>query len=178
MKFMIANVFVDTNVLVYARDSTEPMKQSIASDVIARLWHDQSGCISMQVLNEYYVTVTRKLKPGLPQDEAWEDVQGLFAWQPQVMDSDVLRLAREIEKKYRASWWDSLIVAAAQKQHCSVLLTEDMQDGMRFGTVRVQNPFRLGVSEPVAEYETGPATAVSRHPRRGRPKRASRPVRA
>ena len=175
---MTANVFVDTNVLVYARDSAEPAKQSIASSLMARLWHDQSGRISMQVLSEYYVTVTRKFKPGLPRDEAWEDVQGFFPWQPQVMDADVLRLAREIEKRHRVSWWDSLIIAAAQKQHCTVLLTEDMQDGMRFGTVKVQNPFRLGVSDPIPEYDVVAKTAASRHPRRGRPPRTSRTVRA
>jgi len=170
---MTAAVFVDTNVLVYSRDARDVTKQTLAAQWLQTLWRDQNGRTSMQVLNEYYSTVTRKLTPRLAPEDAWEDVQSLFAWEPQATDAALLRLARDIERRYRISWWDALIVGAAQLQQCSLLLTEDLQDGTTFGTVTVKNPFRLKISEPLAAYDVTVAT-VSRHPRRGRPPRASR----
>ena len=75
-------VFVDTNVLVYARDASERDKQRRASAWMAHLWRTGSGRLSVQVLQEYYVTVTRKLQPGLPKKDARADVQDLLAWKP------------------------------------------------------------------------------------------------
>lgn len=79
---MTVRVFVDTNVFLYARDAGEPQKQPHAAAWLDWLWHQQLGRTSMQVLSEYYVNVTRKLDPGLPTDEAWEDVIALFTWRP------------------------------------------------------------------------------------------------
>jgi predicted nucleic acid-binding protein len=167
---MTGKVFVDTNLLVYARDLDSHSKQTIAADWLAMLWRDQNGRTSIQVLNEYYVTVTRKRKPGLPADEAWADVHSYLAWQPQVIDAELLRLGRELERRYLLSWWDSLIVGAAQVQQCTLLLTEDLQDGMSFGTVTVRNPFRLKMSEPIPTYHVSPAPYRGR----GRPARSIR----
>lgn len=175
---MTARIFVDTNVVVYARDSSEGAKSTIAAEWIARLWRDQSGRTSIQVLNELYVTLTRKLKPGMPADDAWQDVQALMAWDPQPLDRDLLLRAREIERRYRLGWWDSMVVAAAELQECEMLLTEDLQHGMRFDRVRVQNPFKIAVEEPRAAYPIGD-TPPSRHRSRGRPrKRAASSLRA
>src|SRR5258705_2735210 len=111
---MTATVFVDTNVFVYARDAGEPVKQMVAADWIARLWREQRGRTSVQVLSEYYVTTTRKLSPGMKPDEAWDDIQSLLAWQPCPIDRDLLERAREVERRYRLGWSDSLIMGTAQ----------------------------------------------------------------
>jgi predicted nucleic acid-binding protein len=169
---MTAPVFVDTNVLVYARDASEPVKQPLAAQWIAHLWKEQRGRTSMQVLNEYYVTTTRKLSPGLQPDEAWDDVQALLAWEPHAINRELLERAREVERRYRLSWWDAMVVGAAQLQSCSILLTEDLQNGMVFNGVTVRNPFEMRVSEDRAIYEVTPAV-ISRHRKRGRPARAA-----
>ena len=69
--------FVDTNIIVYSKDLSEPEKQPIATDWMSRLWHEKTGRISVQVLNEYYVTVTRKLDKGFTQKEAWKHIESL-----------------------------------------------------------------------------------------------------
>lgn len=160
--------FVDTNVLVYARDPRNRQKQLLAAELIARLWQDRAGRTSMQVLNEYYATVTRKLGSHVDPEEAWDDVLILMAWSPQPIDREILIAARAIEQRYRTSWWDATIVAAAQAQRCKVLLSEDFQDGMVFGQLRVRNPFLPQIQEPSTEYAVTIAPRP-RHRARGRP---------
>lgn len=166
---MPAKIFVDTNVFVYARDASEPEKQRVAREWIEQLWIERSGRTSTQVLSEYYVTVTRKLSPGLAPDVAWDDVETLFAWQPAGVDVALLQRARAVQTRFVLSWWDSLVVAAAQVQGCRVLLSEDLGDGSEYAGVSVRNPFRLSVADVAAAY---PATARARvHRGRGRPKK-------
>jgi len=167
---MTAPVFVDTNVFLYARDAGEPVKQPRAAAWLERLWREQLGRTSVQVLSEYYVNVTRKLDPGLPADDAWDDVLALFTWRPQPIDEALMRLAREIEKRHRLSWWDSLVLGAAQLQGCALLLTEDLQDGGVYDAVTVRSPFTLALGEPIAPH-TVASVATRPHPARGRPKR-------
>jgi predicted nucleic acid-binding protein len=170
---MTAIVFVDTNVFIYARHTDEALKQSMAQQWLERVWSQQTGRTSVQVLNECYYTLMRKTKPGLPSDDAWDYVRELFAWNPQPIDTDVVLRAREIERRYHLSWWDSLIVGAAQAQNCILLLTEDLQDRAVYGGVTVRNPFTLGVSEAEAEYAAAPVAARRYRPR-GRPTRTKR----
>jgi predicted nucleic acid-binding protein len=173
---MSAPVFVDTNILLYARDAAEPAKQPVAAEWLAWLWGERLGRISTQVLSEYYVNVTRKLKPGLAPAHAWEDVTALMAWRPQVIDTDMLRQARDIERDWKLGWWDSLIVAAAQAQGCAMLLTEDFQAGAVIGGVTIRNPFVASAREPRARYEV--PSVARRHRGPGRPaKRAAEPGR-
>jgi protoheme ferro-lyase len=108
----------------------------------------------------------------LPQADAWDDVKNLIAWNPQAMDLELLHRSREIEQRYRLSWWDSLIVGAAQLQNCVLLLTEDLQDRAVYGAVTVRNPFTFGVAEDLASYSVE-RVQIPTHPRRGRPKRLS-----
>ena len=169
-------VFVDTNVLVYARDASEPAKQAVAAEWLRELWAEQRGRTSVQVLSEYYTTVTSKLRPGLPADDAWEDVTALFAWEPQNIDRHVLARAREIERRHSLSWWDSMIVAAAQLQNCDTLLSEDLQNGWVCGAVIIRNPFVDRVEEDRQDYAATLAP-VSRHRRPGRPARKSKSLR-
>jgi predicted nucleic acid-binding protein len=172
MNCMNARIFVDTNVFVYAKQAGETIKQPLAAGWLARLWDEQTGRTSVQVLNEYYTALTRKVKPALPPADVWDDVKTLMAWNPQSIDIELLNRGREIEQRYRLSWWDSLIVGAAQLQNCVLLLTEDLQDRAVYGSVTVRNPFTCSVSEDLTSYsaELAPLHA---HPRRGRPTRAT-----
>jgi predicted nucleic acid-binding protein len=165
-----ALVFVDTNVFVYARDANEPMKQPLAAHWLERLWSEGTGRTSVQVVNEYYWNLTHKIRPALLPDDAWVRVRRLFNWNPLPVDTELAARAHEIERRWRLSWWDSLIVAAAQGQNCSLLLTEDLQDRAVYGGVTLRNPFTLGVSEGMAEYAAAPVIARRYRPR-GRPKR-------
>ena len=134
-------VFVDTNVLVYTRDASEPEKQQRAQAWMAALWESRAGRTSVQVLNEFYVTVTRKLSPAMPIADARADVLDLGEWNPVVLTDASLRQAWAVEDRYGLSYWDSLIAAAAQSAGCNYLLTEDLQDGMRLDDATVVNPF-------------------------------------
>jgi len=161
--------FVDANVLVYARDLRDPQKRQRAAQWLESLWAERRGRTSCQVLSEFYAVATRKLH--VPADQAWDEAARYFAWSPQVIDAALLRRAREIERRYQTSWWDSMIVAAAQVQDCVILLTEDLQEGMTFGTLAVRSPFSSVVEQPPADYAV--ARAHPLHRPRGRPRRAA-----
>jgi predicted nucleic acid-binding protein len=172
---MIAPVFVDSNVFIYALLASDARRSQVANDWLERLWEERRGRTSVQALNESYAVLTRKIKPPLPQTKAWEFVQALMSWNPQPVDREIMLRAREVEQRYRLSWWDSLIVAAAQLQNCALLLSEDLQDGAAYGEVTVRNPFQIGVAEGLTRYAVS-AAKPPRHPRRGRPRRASIPA--
>jgi predicted nucleic acid-binding protein len=135
------SVFVDTNVLVYFRDSTEPDKQARAGRWLERLWRERTGRLSFQVLSEFYVVVTAKLSPGLDPEQARADVRALMAWEPVAVGRRALEAAWTVQKGCRLSWWDALIVAAARLQGCRHLLTEDLAAGQDLDGVTVVNPF-------------------------------------
>ena len=141
---MTVKAFVDTNLLVYARDLAAGSKQALAHELIARLWRDRCGVISTQVLSEYFVTVTRKLKPGMPEAEAWEDVSALSAWHPVALTWPLLESAHELHIRHALSWWDAMIVAAALEADCRILYSEDLASGSRFGNMEIINPFAVG----------------------------------
>jgi predicted nucleic acid-binding protein len=147
---MTDRVFVDTNVLLYARDPSEGHKHVTARKWVEQLWSDGNGRTSVQVLNEFYDAATRRLSRPLTAHEAWDDVAALFAWRPQAIDEDLLRAARAIEQRFKLSWWDSLIVSAAHAQQCAVLLTENLQHGAVMSGIRVQSPFVGAVNEAIS----------------------------
>jgi predicted nucleic acid-binding protein len=138
-------VFVDTNVLVYVRDASDPEKQGTAAAWIEHLWTSAGGRLSVQVLQEYYVTTTRKLDPGLPAEEARQDVRDLAAWRPIRIDEEIVEAAWRLEDRYQLTFWDSLIVAAAQAASCEVLLTEDLQHGLEIDGLLIADPFQTAV---------------------------------
>ncbi len=135
--------FVDTNILVYGFDDSDPAKRDRAQLVMRHLWETRSGRLSHQVLHEFYVTVTRKLKPALSRSEARAEVEDLLDWKPLRPSAALLKQAWQIEDRHGFSWWDSLIVAAAIAQDCSTLLTEDLQHGLQIDKLRVANPFHV-----------------------------------
>ena len=169
---MTAAVFVDTNVLLYSRDPDQPAKQRLAAAWLERLWREGTARASMQVLSEYYVNITRKLRPGLSPEAAWEDVKMFLTWNPLPVDRALLEAARDVEGRYRLQWWDCQIVAAARLQGCAIQLSEDLQDGATYGGVTVRSPFTMAVSEAAAAYVAAPVLA-SRHRPRGRPRKVA-----
>ncbi len=162
-------IFADTNVLLYVRDAGEPAKRARAIAWHDRLWREGSGRTSAQVISEYYVNLKRD-RARMSTEQAWSDASRYLAWKPRPIDDEVLHSAREIERRYKISWWDSVIVAAAQLQGCELLLTEDLQDGMAFGGLLVRSPFTLAVEQPSAPYAAPPMLARLHRPR-GRPRR-------
>jgi len=140
---MAGEVFVDTNVLVYSQDVSEPDKHRQARAWMTHLWETRRGRLSFQVLQEFYVTVTEKLDPGLDRERARREVRTFLPWRPLAIDARVVEGAWLIQDRHRLSWWDSLIAAAAEVAGCGYLLTEDLQHDQVLGPVRVVNPFRV-----------------------------------
>lgn len=167
---MTGPCFVDANVFVHTRDARDAGKRERAVQWIDVLWRDRLGRTSVQAISEFYVVSTRKL--GIAPERAWSHAERYFAWNPRPVDEALLRRAREIELRYKISWWDSMIVAAAQLEDCVLLLTEDLQDGAAYGSVTARSPFTLQVSEAAAAYAVE-RRARSLHRPRGRPRRAA-----
>jgi predicted nucleic acid-binding protein len=137
-------VFVDTNVLIYSEDGAVADKQAQANAWLTVLWQRRLGRTSTQVLNEFYVNVTRKAKPPMPAGDARAEVRRYQRWQPWGLDHATVESAWSVESRFGFSYWDAMIVAAAQAQGCRYLLTEDMQHGQQIDSLRVVNPFLVG----------------------------------
>lgn len=139
--YMTATIFVDTNVIVYSLDPGKKAKQERALVWMSEAWKKRRGRVSTQVLQEFYVTVTSKLKPGLDRETARRHVRALMLWRPTPITSPLVERAWSVQDRFGFSWWDSMIVAAAQTEGCSYLLTEDLQDGQDLDGLIVLNPF-------------------------------------
>ena len=137
---MTASVFVDTNVLLYALDRAEPWKQEKARAWRGELWKRKCGRIGIQVLQEFYANVVRKWPSA--SELARSEIRNLMAWRPVVVDTDLLEHSWKMQDRYRLSFWDSLIVAAAKSSACQFLLTENLQAGQDLDGIIVINPFQ------------------------------------
>lgn len=135
-------VFFDTNILVYANDSSEPYKQQIARELIKKALAGQTAVISVQVLSEFWVTVTGKIKQPLPEAFAEKEIE-LFGLM-EIVDTNlmVFKDALKIQKLSKLSFWDSLILSAANSASCKTVYSEDMQDGQEISAMRIVNPFK------------------------------------
>ena len=138
---MTGPVFVDTNVFVYLHNDAEPEKKRRADEWLTRLVRHRDGRLSFQVLQELYSVLTRKVRPAFAASRAQSIIRDLKSWGPIPTDPGVMERAWLMEGRYFLSWWDALIVAAAQKSECKLLLTEDLQHGQKFGDLRVIDPF-------------------------------------
>ena len=137
-------VFVDTNVLIYSEDGADPDKRRRAREWLQVLWQRRCGRLSAQVLHEFYVNATRKLRPAMPAGDARAEVRRYQRWNPWANDHATVETAWAVESRFRLSYWDSLLVAAALQQGCDLLLTEDLQHDQRMDSLRIVNPFLLG----------------------------------
>lgn len=134
--------FVDTNILLYAHDRSAGIKHERARAVLEDLWATRSGVVSTQVLQEFCVNARRKAAKPLTLAETRDAVTDYLAWQVVVNTSASVLEALELEERYKLTFWDALIVQAAQASGAAVLYSEDLSDGQRYGAVRVVNPFR------------------------------------
>jgi predicted nucleic acid-binding protein len=134
--------FVDTNILVYAEDRDAKRKHEVARQLVLGLWNDRQGVLSIQVLQEFYVTVTRKLKKPLRATEALDVVREYLTWTVIENTGDLLVEAAELHQRSQLSFWDALVVQAAIQAGCDRLYSEDLNAGQRFGSVVIVNPFK------------------------------------
>ncbi len=137
---MTAPVFVDTNVLIYALDDADPKKQVSARMWREDLWRTRRGRISFQVLQEFYVKVTRKWPEA--KEETRSEIRDLLAWRPIAIDDAIVEAAWKVQDRFGFSFWDALIVAAANSSSCRFLLTEDLQAGQELDGLIVISPFQ------------------------------------
>ena len=107
------------------------------------LWRMRSGRLSFQVLQEFYITVTAKLDPGLDRESARKDIRSFLAWRPIPVDARIFDNAWHIQDRFGLFWWDALIVSAAQISDCRYLLSEDLQEAQEFDQLKVVNPFHI-----------------------------------
>jgi len=133
--------FVDANVLVYAFDSSAAAKQRAAQQVLEKLWESSTGCLSVQVLQEFFVTVTKKVAKPLAVEEATARVREFTAWKVFAPTADDVLAAIGLHTQAKIGFWDAMIVLAAAESGCDVLWTEDLTDGQVLRGVRIQNPF-------------------------------------
>ena len=131
--------FVDTNVLVYAHDGGAGKKQDRAIDLIARLNLTANGATSIQVLAEFFSVATRKL--GMTSSDAEEVVADFAVWRIHRPNHDDLIRAIHLQRRYRVNWWDALLINSALELGCSVLWSEDFNDGQRYSRLQIRNPF-------------------------------------
>jgi predicted nucleic acid-binding protein len=134
--------FIDTNVLVYAHDVSAGSKFDRAVKLLDDLWQGVNGCLSIQVLQEFYTTITNKVKTPLDTEIAVEIISSLSTWQVHAPDAKDVLHAIEIQKRYQISFWDAMIVCSAAKLDCNILWSEDLNDGQVYDGVKVGNPFQ------------------------------------
>ncbi|HEY1265068.1 MAG TPA: PIN domain-containing protein [Terriglobales bacterium] len=132
--------FVDTNILVYAHDRSSGVKHDRARELVEKLWHSGEGVLSTQVLQELCVNLRRKANPPLPLAETRRLIQDYLSWEVVVNDSDSAIYALELEERFKVSFWDALILYAAESAGATVLYSEDLAAGRAYGSVRVLNP--------------------------------------
>jgi predicted nucleic acid-binding protein len=141
---MHAEVFLDTNILVYAYDMDAGEKRATALSLVERGWlHLGSMAISVQVLQELYVNLLRK---GRTHDEASVILHDLSLWPVVENTLPLLHTVLEVKERWQTSLWDALIIAAAREAGATTLISEDLNHGQDYGGVRIQNPFRPAAS--------------------------------
>jgi predicted nucleic acid-binding protein len=137
-------VFVDTNVLLYAFDTSAGEKRGRALEVIDTAWRDGNGCVSVQVLQEFYVNATRKLERRLPVETAKRLVASLSRWEVHAPEAEDVLSAIDLQQHAHLSFWDAMVLQSAGKLGCSLLYSEDLNAGQRIAGVTIVNPFIEG----------------------------------
>jgi predicted nucleic acid-binding protein len=138
---MNGKCFVDTNILVYAHDQTAGLKHQRAQLLTRNLWNSMDGVLSTQVLQELYVSLRRRLRSPLPTSEVERILLDYFEWEVMVNDRASLVRAIELETRYQISFWDGLMLQAAERSGAGTVYTEDLNHGQRYAGVKVVNPF-------------------------------------
>lgn len=134
--------FLDTNILVYAYDLSAGLKHTLAAQLVEECWENQNGCLSLQVLQEFFVTVTRKIIMPLDHQTARQIVADLTQWRLHTPKASDLLQAIDLQQIYQLVFWDALVVQSAASMGCKQLFSEDLNHGQVYGIVQVINPFR------------------------------------
>ena len=142
MSSMSDKYFVDTNVLMYAHDTSAGEKHQRAKALVEELWRDRTGVVSTQVLQELSINLRKKVRQPLDAKATRDIVADYLTWQVIVNGGDSILEAIDLEFRYQISFWDALVVQAAQASGAETLYSEDLSDGQTYGGVRVINPLR------------------------------------
>ncbi len=137
-----AKYFVDTNILIYAHDREAGVKHERARELMERLWRTGQGALSTQVLQELCVNLRRRVAHPLPSDEIAKLIEDYLSWEIVVNTPQAIVAALEVEERYKISYWDALILHAAESCGAAVLYSEDLPHGQRYGAVEVVDPLR------------------------------------
>ena len=140
MNCMSDRTFVDTNVLIYAHDLDAKTKHEAAKHILQKLWSERSGVLSMQVLQEFYVNVRRKIPKPISKESARLVVGTYAIWCIETTTAEILAAFR-IEDQSQIGFWDAPIVASALKVGASRILSEDLNAGQFISGIRIENPF-------------------------------------
>ncbi len=136
-------IFVDTNILIYAHDLDAGPRHDIAASAIKELWGNENGVMSTQVLQEFYVNVTRKINNPLSRARARGIIENYLSWHIEANEPDTVLQASEIEERHLLSFWDALIIAAACRAKVDKILTEDLNHGQKIEGILIENPFAI-----------------------------------
>lgn len=137
---MTGKTFVDTSVLIYAHDVDAQAKHEIAKNILRELWSERTGVLSLQVLQEFFVSATSKISSPLPREMARLIVNSYAIWCTEITTAE-LESAFRIEDETKVGFWDALILAAAINSGASRLLSEDLRPESLVAGIRVENPF-------------------------------------
>lgn len=137
---MADKYFVDTNILIYAHDRSAGVKHERARQLVERLWTTGQGVLSTQVLQELCVNLRRKVARPLPVEEVRPLIQDYLSWEIVINPPVSVIQALEIEVRYKTSFWDALVLQAAESCGAAILYSEDLAAGQKYGTIRVVNP--------------------------------------
>ena len=150
--------FVDTNILLYAHDRSAGLKHERARQLLERLWTSREGVLSTQVLQELCINLRRKIARPLPVEEIRRIIQDYLSWEIVVNTPDSTLHALEIELRYQISFWDALVLQAAESSGAAVVYSEDLATGQKYGAIQVVNPLRLDA----APYEPHSTSGFSK----------------
>jgi len=147
------DIFVDTNVLLYAVDDADARQRDRARAWLVHCWQRRCGRLSSQVLNEFYANARKRFASAISAGDARAEVRRYQQWKPWLIDQPTIETAWAVESRYQINYWDALMVAAAQHLGCRWLLTEDLQHGLQIDKLSIVNPFLAdpdGLGTPAA----------------------------
>jgi predicted nucleic acid-binding protein len=151
---MNANIFIDSNVLVYAYCADVPEKQRVAQELVEDCLRYGIGFISPQVLGEFFVTITKKVIRGISDEDARREMENFQGLTVVDIDRDMVMKALDIKVRYKIHYWDALIIASAQRAGCRTIMSEDLAHGQKYGNIVVSNPF-MGKGAPAKNTGKG-----------------------
>ncbi len=140
---MADKYFIDTNILIYAHDPKTGVKHSRARKLVEKLWDSGEGVLSTQVLQELCINLRRKTVTPLPPNEIRGLIQDYLSWEIVINSPEAVLQALDIEARFKISFWDALILQAAESSGAAILYSEDLATGQKYGSVRVVDPLRI-----------------------------------